>query len=255
MLVMYDDEHIAQPEADPAAPSGGSGSSVNWPTVMMAAGISAIISAIVLAIGLVGLMLSDVGPRSAAQEPPATVVNLGAQQGQVPQGAPVASTDASTSPAPAADVPMADGPLPDVPNPVAPTQQEQVAQQPQSATQAAGSPTRPTAAALQGDLDYLASGASTSQKAQRLEGGSRAVGQAQGILSLAKRFKPMGLTYQIVDPVAVNGNTATARMKLSSPGYQPTYMKLSWVWQDGRWKMTNRSVCDLGAYANIPCNL
>ncbi|NLE82204.1 MAG: hypothetical protein GX610_22025, partial [Rhodococcus sp.] len=57
---MYDDEHIAQPEAEEAAPGGASGSSVSWPTVMMAAGISAIISAIVLAIGMVGLMLSDV---------------------------------------------------------------------------------------------------------------------------------------------------------------------------------------------------
>lgn len=251
---MYDDEHIAQPEAEEAAPGGASGSSVSWPTVMMAAGISAIISAIVLAIGMVGLMLSDVGGRTTAQEPPATVVNLGAQQGQVPPAAPAAATDAPASETPTSDVPMADGPLPDVPNPVAPTQQ-QSPQQSQAQTQRAGSPTRPTAAQLQNDLDYLASGASSSQKAQRLEGGSRAVGQAQGILSLAKRFKPMGLTYQIVDPVAVNGNTATARMKLSSPGYQPTYMKLSWVWQDGRWKMTNRSVCDLGAYANIPCNL
>ncbi|MGB3697812.1 MAG: hypothetical protein WBA05_10315, partial [Gordonia sp. (in: high G+C Gram-positive bacteria)] len=121
--------------------------------------------------------------------------------------------------------------------------------------QAASAPTAPTAAQLQADLDYLSSGASNAQKAQRLEGGARAVGQAQGILGLAKRFKPMGFAYQVVDPVAVSGETATARIKFSSPGYQPTYLTLKWVWQDGRWKLTNGSVCELGSYASIPCNL
>ena len=249
---MYDDEQAAQPEAEPAAASGGSGSSISWPTVMMAAGISAVVSAIILAIGLVGIMLSDVGSRPTAQEPPATVVNLGAQQQtQQPQAAAPTSetdepTDSSEPEAPVDDAPGADAPVPDAP----------VAQTPaQTPTQTSAAPTKPTAAQLQNDLDFLASGASNSQKAKRLEGGSRAVGQAQGILSLAKKFKPMGLSYQIVDPVTVNGKTATARLKLSSPGYQPNYMKLTWVWKDGRWKMTNSSVCALGAYANIPCNL
>lgn len=248
---MYDDEQVAQPEAEPAAASGGSGSAVNWPTVMMAAGISAVVSAIILAIGLVGLMLSDVGPRSVAQEPPATVVNLGAQQPtQQPQAAAPSSTSDDPSETPVEDVPQPD--VPDVPGNGTPNATTPVQGTP---TAKSDSPTKPTAAQLQNDLDFLASGASNSQKAQRLEGGSRAVNQAQGILSLAKKFKPMGLKYQIVDPVTVSGKTATARLKLSSPGYQPTYMKLTWVWKDGRWKMTNSSVCALGAYANIPCNL
>ncbi|EGD54950.1 hypothetical protein [Gordonia neofelifaecis] len=256
---MYDEERVEQPEAPVAEPAaaGGAGSAVNWPTVMMAAGISAVVSAIILAIGLVGLMLSDVGnSRSTAQEPPATVVNLGAQQPQA--GTPAATTSAvSSSEAPAEDAPAADVPAADAPAADAPVAQAPAAQAPQqqSTSQAASGPTKPTAAQLQADLDFLGSGASNAQKAERLEGGSRAVGQAQGILSLAKKFKPMGLTYQIVDPVTMNGQTASARMKLASPGYQPNYMTLKWVWKDGRWKMTNQSVCALGAYANIPCNL
>ncbi|ALG86105.1 hypothetical protein [Gordonia phthalatica] len=247
---MYDDEHVAQPEAEPAA-GGGSGSSVNWPTVMMAAGISAVVSAIILAIGLVGIMLSDVGSRPTAQEPPATVVNLGAQQAQQPQAAAPTTTTDDPSETTAPETPTDDAPVAAAPEATTP-----VAQAPaQTQTKTSAAPTKPTAAQLQNDLDFLASGASTSQKAQRLEGGSRAVGQAQGILALAKKFKPMGLSYQIVDPVTVNGTTATARLKLSSPGYQPNYMKLTWVWKDGRWKMTNSSVCALGSYANIPCNL
>lgn len=247
---MYDEEQVAQPSAEPAATE--SGSSISWPTVMMAAGISAIVSAIVLAIGLVGILLSDVGTTSAAQEPPATVVNLGAQQqGQQPQAA--APTEASDTPA--ADTPAADAPAPEAPAADAPVAQAPVATAPGTAAQASATPTTPTAAQLQADLDYLASGASSAQKAQRLEGGARAVNQAQGILSLAKKFKPMGLSYQIVDPVTVNGTTANARLKMTSPGYQPTYMKLTWVWKDGRWKMTNSSICELGSYAAIPCTL
>lgn len=215
---------------------------------MMAAGISAIVSAIILAIGLVGMMVGDVGIRPAAQEAPATVVNLGAQQ---PQGA--APTSAAGDPTVTAEPEAPAGETPPAAAPGATTPAAQAPAPTQSS--ASATPTKPTAAQLQNDLDFLASGASTSQKAQRLEGGSRAVGQAQGILSLAKKFKPMGLSYQIVDPVTVDGTTASARLKLSSPGYQPTYLKLTWVWRDGRWKMTNSSVCALGSYANIPCNL
>ncbi|MBM7365454.1 hypothetical protein [Gordonia hydrophobica] len=251
---MYDDEQVAQPEGEPAA-AGGSGSSVSWPTVMMAAGISAVVSAIVLAIGLVGLMLSDVGTRATAQEPPATVVNLGAQQ-QTQQPQAVAPTSAADQPsesaAPAAPV---DGGTPAAQAPVADAPAANTPAATSAPTTASNAPTKPTAAQLQNDLDFIASGASNSQKAQRLEGGMRAVNQAQGVLTLASKFKPMGFRYTIIDPVTVNGTTASARIKFTSPGYQPAYMTLTWVWQDGRWKMTNKSVCQLGSYANIPCSL
>ncbi|MGB3885770.1 hypothetical protein [Gordonia sp. (in: high G+C Gram-positive bacteria)] len=243
---MYEDERYVVEEQSKAA-ANESGSKVNWPTVMMSAGIAAMISAIVLAIGMAGLMVSGVTTKAAVAEAPATVVNLGAQQ-QAPgaPAAPAAAPSSDVAPAPVAEVPA------DVPAP-APVPEATTAAQP-TVAQASG-PTTPTAAQLQADLDFLGSGASGAQKAQRLEGGSRAVNQAQGILGLAKRFKAMGLTYRIVDPVTVNGNTASARMKLASPGYDPTYMTLKWVWQDGRWKLTNASVCDLGSYASIPCNL
>ncbi|AUH67875.1 MULTISPECIES: hypothetical protein [Gordonia] len=252
---MYDEEQVTQPiAAEPAPAAEESGTSINWPTVMMAAGISAVVSAIVLSIGLVGLMLSDVGGnRAAAQEAPATVVNLGAQQTQPHAAAPASDSAAPSSDAPAADAPAADAPVADAPAADAPAAQAPAAAQQQTPT--AQGPTKPTAAQLQAEMDYLASGASNAQKAQRLEGGARAVNQAQGILGLAAKFKPMGLTYRIVDPVTVNGNIASARLKLSSPGYQPTYMTMKWVWKDGRWKLTNSSICELGSYANIPCNL
>ncbi|AZG46279.1 hypothetical protein [Gordonia insulae] len=271
------------PEADDAEPTRGDeratrggGDGVNWPTVLMAGGISAIISALVVTIGVVGLLLSDIGrDNNASSNTQPTVVNLGSAQSEVPQaGAPQAApratapgAPAAAAPAPApggegssADLPaggasgggLAPGaapqPAPEVPAAPQQTQPRQQAQTPTSR------PT-PSVGQLQGDLNALVGGGSAAQKGQRLEGGQRAATQAQPIVLLLQRFKPLGFTYRVVGPVSVNGNTAKATLELRSPGYQPARMPVYWVWKDGQWKLSNRSICDIGAYAQIPCSL
>ncbi len=251
---------------------------VHWPTVMMAGGVAAIISSVIVTIGVVGLLLSDLGDRNTAASAQPTVVNLGSAQAAAPPvaepaGAPLQSTAAaSPSPAPptaaapaegsSADLPAGGGAtgggmLPGAPAaqgvPEAPgtTQQQTTAQQQSAAQQR---PT-PTAAQLQNDLDTLVGGGSTAQKAQRLEGGARAVRQAQPIVAVLQRFKPLGFTYRVTGPVTVTGNTLKATLELRSPGWNPAQMPLYWVWQGGQWKLSNRSICDIGAYAQIPCSL
>ncbi|MDL9946669.1 hypothetical protein QSJ19_13935 [Gordonia sp. ABSL11-1] len=270
------------PESDDSEPTRGDqratrgGDGVSWPTVLMAGGISAIISALVVTIGVVGLLLSDIGrDNNASSNTQPTVVNLGSAQSQVPQaGAPQAAPRATAPGAPAvgepagppgegssADLPaggasgggLAPGaapqPAPEVP--AAPQQTQQTQQQTQTPT---SRPT-PTVGQLQGDLNSLVGGGSTAQKGQRLEGGQRAATQAQPIVLLLQRFKPLGFTYRVVGPVSVNGNTAKATLELRSPGYQPARMPVYWVWKDGQWKLSNRSICDIGSYAQIPCSL
>ncbi|ROZ99342.1 hypothetical protein [Gordonia sp. OPL2] len=267
-----------EPAGDERAPRNGDG--VNWPTVLMAGGISAIISALVVTIGVVGLLLSDIGRdnNAASNSAQPTVVNLGSAQSQGPQasapgaapratapGAPAAGAPAVGEPAgppgegSSADLPAGGGasgggvapgaapqPAPEVP--AAPQQTQQQAQTPTSR------PT-PTVGQLQGDLNALVGGGSAAQKGQRLEGGQRAATQAQPIVLLLQRFKPLGFTYRVVGPVSVTGNTAKATLELRSPGYQPARMPVYWVWKDGQWKLSNRSICDIGSYAQIPCSL
>ncbi|MXP22006.1 hypothetical protein GIY30_11670 [Gordonia sp. HNM0687] len=271
-------------EADTPAdtPVGGS-SGVSWPTVLVAGGVSAIVSALIVTIGVVGLLLSDVGQGTSASSAQPTVVNLGSAQGQMPQQAPTAGAPASSAPpaaAPAnpsiaagpkgevlgppgegssADLPTGGGASGGglapgtVPEAAAPQTTQPTTEQTTQATTA--SRATPTVGQLQNDLDVLVGGGSNAQKAKRLEGGQRAVNQAQPIVLLLQRFKPLGFSYNVVGPVTVTGNTAKATLELKSPGYQPATMPVYWVWQDGQWKLSNRSICDIGSYAQIPCSL
>ncbi|WAC53772.1 hypothetical protein [Gordonia sp. SL306] len=262
---------------DAAGSGGGGGSGVNWPTVMMAGGISAIISAVVVTIGVVGLLLSDIGRNGdAAGGAQPTVVNLGSAQSAAPQGAAAPPASAANPQAPAqgaapgaAAAPAGEGSSADLPagggasgGGMLPGAAPQAAPQAVPQAPAAQAPAQQQSAhpakspaQLQNDLDTLTGNGSTAAKAQRLEGGAKAVRQAQPIATLLQRFRPMGMTYRITGPVTVTGNTMKATLELRSPGWQPARMPLYWVWQGGQWKLSNRSICDLGAYGGIPCSL
>ncbi|MED5802295.1 hypothetical protein VX037_14770 [Gordonia sp. Z-3] len=279
------DSAVDTPTDEPADDSGdapnGPAGGVSWPTVLVAGGVSAIISALIVTIGVVGLLLSDIGQGTSASSAQPTVVNLGSAQGQLPQQAPTAGAPASAAPpAGAANPSIAAGPKGEVlgppgegssadlpagggasggglaPGAVPEAAPQQPTQQTQQTTQTTtASRATPTVGQLQNDLDVLVGGGSNAQKAQRLEGGQRAVNQAQPIVLLLQRFKPLGFTYNVTGPVTVNGNTAKATLELKSPGYQPARMPVYWVWQGGQWKLSNRSICDIGSYAQIPCSL
>ena len=257
----YGAEHGA-PDGEGAgqAPSKGR---VNWPTVMMAGGISAVVSAIVLAIGLVGLLLTDVGGNNnaAAQQTP-TVVNLGAANQPLAQApaAPAPAAEASAEDAPASEAPADEAPAAQAPAAEAPAAEAPAgtsAPTSSSATPSAASstPTAPTLGQFQSDLKLLRSGASAKEKGKVLEGGTAAVAPINSLFRMADQFRAAGVRYELTGPVKQNGTTATARFKLTGPGYEPAYSTMRWVWKDGRWKLTNRSVCELAAYIQAPCNL
>ncbi|WP_245569645.1 hypothetical protein [Gordonia shandongensis] len=233
---------------DAAAP-GGSG--IQWSTVLASAGVAAVISALIVSIGLVGVMVSGSPARTAADASPATVVNLGDAQ------TPAAPAQATAPETPADDTPVAD----DAPEGTAPPSgagaPDQNPSQPSPATRSSndGGPTTPTLAMFNGQLSTLSGASSTAQKAAVLEGGTAAVTPISKVLKLAKQYAYTGLTYKIVGPLKVNGTTATARLQMSVPTMGTRHIPLTWVWKDGAWKLTNKSVCAIAAYSQQECNL
>ncbi len=236
------------------------------PTVFVAAGVSAIISALIVSIGVVGVLFAVDSDNSSATAAQPTVVNLGSAANQ--QGtAPVAGNAQTTAPAAPAPAPTTQAPAA-APAPAvgggtsggggyaAPQSQAP------AATQAPAAETEPQVdapAALSTDelnskLKTVLNG-SSGQKADELEGGAKAVPVGEGIGSTLRTFEPVGLKWWIAGPVNVSGNTLTANLVLRSPGFNDATMGLTWVWKDGKWKLSNTSACEIAAYAQVPCSL
>jgi hypothetical protein len=245
--------------------TGKSSSGVNVPTVFVAAGVSAIISALIVSIGVVGVLFAvdtDNSNSSAAQP---TVVNLGSA-GNPQQQAPVAGTAQATSAAPAGS-PAPAAPAAPAPAPVvgggssgggyaAPQTQAPAAPQAPANTQAqeAAAPAALSTDELTGKLRLVLNGSNT-QKADELEAGARGVPVGEGIGRTLRTFEPTGLKWWIAGPVNVNGNTMTANLVLRAPGFNDATMGLTWVWKDGKWKLSNTSACEIAGYAQVPCSL
>ena len=237
-----------------------SNSSVNVPTVFVAAGVSAVISALIVSIGVVGVLFAVDTDTSASNSAEPTVVNLGAAanpQGTVQAGA----TAQPTAAAPAAPAPTtaAAAPAPAVGGGT--TSGGGYAPQAPAApatTEAPGAETAAPAALSAGELQNklkLVLNGSSAQKADELEAGTRGVLVGEGIGNTLRTFEPAGVKWRIAGPVTVNGNTMSANLILSSPGFNDATMGLTWVWKDNKWKLSNTSACEVAGYAQVPCAL
>ncbi len=229
------------------------GSRLNVATVLASAGVAAVVSALIVTIGVVGLATSDRFAGSSPQATP-TVVNLGAAQtpgvqGPVPvAGAPTSSPDGA---APTTEnVPESDGGTGTGGT--------------QTTTPAAGTMTQPAAAAAPtaltpGQLNtkvklIMNTGASRSARADELEGGAQALSSVDQVAEML-RVSGAGFSYKMNGPVQVNGTTMTATLQMSLVGNGSRYKQLSWVWKGGKWKLSNASVCVIAAYAMLKCSV
>ncbi|MBA4023333.1 MAG: hypothetical protein C0482_13305 [Gordonia sp.] len=244
--------------------TGKPSSGVNMPTVFVAAGVSAIISALIVSIGVVGVLFAVDSDNSGATAAQPTVVNLGSAAN--PQGtAPVAGNAQATSPAPAAPTTTTQAPAA-APAPVvgggtsggggyaAPQSQAPAATQAPAAQQQVEAPAALSTDELNSKLKTVLNG-SSGQKADELEGGAKAATVGEGIGNTLRAFEPVGLKWWIAGPVNVSGNTMTANLVLRSPGFNDATMGLTWVWKDGKWKLSNTSACEIAGYAQVPCSL
>ncbi|GEE02182.1 hypothetical protein nbrc107696_26280 [Gordonia spumicola] len=256
---LYDGD--AYPDS-PAPEKTSGGSRVSLPTVMVSAGIAAVVSALIVTIGVVGLATSDrfTNAGSAPQTP--TVVNLGAAQtpgvtnnnGSAVVGAPQ-TTPGVVAPV-GEQVPESNGGDTNGGGTTtlttqAPGQQQQQPGQPQPQVQA----TALTPGQLTTKIKLIMNTrASRAARADELEGGTQAlvtVDQVAQLLSL----NSAGFSYKMIGPVQVNGSTMSATLQMSLVGSGSRTKTLSWVWSGTKWKLTNGSVCDIASYAQLKCSV
>lgn len=216
-------------------------SSISIPTVLASAGLAAIVSAIVVTIGVVGVELRhDDNVQSAAQP---TVVNLGSQTSQQQSpGAPAQAAQpapASESVAPAAAPAPAAGPI----APAAPT------------STAAANPAALTAPQLLTKVQLIMNqNASRQSRADELQGGEQALTSVNQVAGLLNSAGATGFSYRVAQ-VTQSGNTLNGTLVMSLPGFGERTLPLSWVWTDNKWKLTNRSVCGVATYAQVKCSV
>ncbi|MDR2279964.1 MAG: hypothetical protein LBE07_03805 [Gordonia sp. (in: high G+C Gram-positive bacteria)] len=230
------------------------GSRLNVATVLASAGVAAIVSALIVTIGVVGLATSD---RFAGSNPQATptVVNLGAAQTPGVQG-----------PVPAAGIPTStpDGAVPTTENVPESDGGTGTGGTTQSAAPTAGTTTQPATAAAPtaltpGQLNtkiklIMNTGASRSARADELEGGAQALSSVDQVAEML-RVSGAGFSYKMNGPVQVSGTTMSATLQMSLVGNGSRYKQLSWVWTGGKWKLSNASVCVIAAYAMLKCSV
>lgn len=267
----YADEQQYAPSQQPAEKSG---SKVNVPTILASAGVAAVISALIVTIGVVGLATSDkLGNNAAAAQ--STVVNLGSAQGtQAPKGVTGAqNTGDATTGTPAAGDAAGGAPTENVPESdgdagtgsgtegtggttaqQGATGSQGTAQQ--GATQAQSATPAPlTAGQLNTKVKAIMNtNASDATRGDEIQGGQQALGSINAVAQMLK-VSGAGFSYKVVGPVTQNGTTLNARLQMSLVGNGSRYLDLSWVWVDGKWKLSNKSVCAIAEYAMTKCTV
>lgn len=234
--------------------------SISVVTIAVAAAVSAVVSAIVVSVGFVGLVLVE-GDRGTSS--PQTIVAALPSGVLAPAPAPAAATTSATTTdtasatvapttaetsvttAPAAQPTTAAAVTPQAtPEPTAPTQ-----------AQATPEPTTPTEAELIGALQSLLDrGVSEGTRAAAVEGGAAALPTIDAVGNALTLAGPV-YKWTITGPVTSDGQVLTAQLKTSLVGFGDRFATLKWKWIDGRWKLSNESVCALAANALATCTV
>ncbi|WP_018180246.1 hypothetical protein [Jongsikchunia kroppenstedtii] len=255
-----DQQYAGEPYPPAEQPEPQNGSKVSVPTILASAGVAAIISALIVTIGVVGLVIADNNrnDNNASSQTP-TVVNLGAAAQTAAAGAPQQAAGAPAAPQAGAQPTAAGEQVPESGGGGAPqgagTPQAQAQAPAAQQTQQAAGPQALTAGQLNTKIKLIMNtGASNAQRADELQGGARALGSINQVAEML-RVSGAGFTYQMVGPVKLNGTTLTANLQMSLVGNGSRYRQLSWIWMDNKWKLSNASVCDIAAYAMIPCTV
>ncbi|TYQ09790.1 UNVERIFIED_ORG: hypothetical protein L601_003100000360 [Gordonia westfalica J30] len=255
-----------EPETGPEKRSGG----INIPTVLASAGVAAVISAIIVTIGVVGLMVGDRNDSANAAQP--TVVNLGSaqtpqqQQGLVgpaanqPPAAAPGEPAPAVAPAPAAteNVPESGGIVGAGPDAVAPAPAPAPAPGTSAAPtqQAVAAPTALTPGQLNTKVKtVMNSRGNRAARAAELQGGERALRQLDAVAQAITTYGNVGLSYQMVGPVQVSGTKMTAPLQISVVGRGSQNRAMTWVWSGDKWKLSNSSVCLIASFVLLPCSL
>ncbi len=278
-----DDGHFIADDRAPANPR-----SLNWPTILASAGVAAVVSSVILSIGIVGMHRDD----AAASAEPA-VVRVVTDSGQAATQDPAAASEPATAPAdgksPATATPPAAGaaagggaaaspsiggggspapqaaPAPD-PHPegaaVGPAPQEDARQGGASEEGAAPdggitawSPAStlpadyavtaadPSLADLNNIVYFItATPASDEAKARNIEAGMGGVIVPKTVYNLGLFRAPRGWS-RVTGPMQRSGDSITVQLHAFSAGMPGVDMPITFVRQDGVWKLASSSLC------------
>lgn len=267
--------------AFPAQSGDGRGDrGVHWPTVLAAGGVAAIVAAVIVTIGVIGMHRADRGEVSAQP----VMVTVAA-----PDAAPAAAAETDDRPGDeegaegadaetAADIALEEGALaPAQGAPAAddarPAPAAQPAPEPEAApadpepagswTPAAPLPAdftvtadEPTIAQLN-DLVYflVATPAADEAKARNLEGGQGAVVVPQTVYRVGFFRAPRGGS-RVSGPLERDGDRITAQLRASSAGIPDVAMPIVFVRRDGNWRLSSDSLCQGVRTLGLPifCN-
>lgn len=244
---------------------------VSIPTILASAGVAAVVSALIVTIGVVGLVISNnnYSNNSSARTP--AVVNLGAAQKDGAQlGGTTAPAAGTAAPQPGAPAPQPVAPAPPVEQVpesggdagtggAGANQGATPGQAPQTQAPAQQQPVAAPAALTAGQLNtkvklIMNTGASRATRSDELQGGERALGSVDAAAQMLQ-VNGAGFTYKMIDPVELKGTTLTAPLQMSLVGNGSRNRQLTWVWMDDKWKLSNTSVCEVASYAMIPCTV
>ena len=230
---------------------------VNWPTVLAAMGCSALVSAMVIVGGAFGILRysSDLVTQSqAAQRTVAEITLKDERPVQTPgAGAPPAE---GAGPPPAEDArgaPQAGGGAGDTGAARAP------AAPPEGATVEPAAPAIPAAmdaAQLQGHLGTLLNpNTPAGDIATNLEGGEAGLPTVSAIAQ-ALDFSKAIYSWNIKEgSVQVDGTNMHATLVTTLVGMGSREQQLTFFAADGRWKLSNASLCQLAANALAECTV
>lgn len=266
---------------DDAVSSAINAGLINWPTVLASAGAAAIVAAIILSIGIVGLSRGGTSP----DQQPTIVVNSGEEskesaasssnRSDKPSASTTTKPSASASaqaaapeqgsrsddsarvagqPAPAAPAGQV---APDEPEPAEPASEQDNAS---SQTAVSDSPeiitsNNPSAVELGRIVSFLTATDAPDEAKARLIESADAVIVPQTISRVGFFRSPKGGS-QINGPVQVQGNRATAHLEAHSAGIPNVSMPIIFVKKDGNWRLSAESLCSGVKTIGLPiyCN-
>lgn len=240
-------------------------SGVNVPTVLASAGVAAVVSSLVVTIGVVGMMLSGNGDDNATAAQP-TVVNLGSAaagsaapaQAAAPAAAAAAPT---TSAAAAAAAPAAAAPAPAAiaaaPAPVTEAAPAEAAPAETAESAVAAEPTQAAAPDLSVDQMYqmtsiLMGNYADADKANVLESGMVAVPSVNTVAAMLATAGP-AFSWTVTGPATRDGDSMYGTLSMSLIGSGTRTLPLRFVWTGDSWKISNETTCVIAEYALLQC--
>lgn len=232
------------------------------PTILASAGISAIVSALLVAIGVVGIVVvyGNRGDMTTAAQP--TVVNLSPQAATAPGAAPAPAAAPASAAAPTAVSAPLEQVAPSgggvgVGSGSATTQQAPA--QTEAAEETADVPVVAPAALSPEQLNTKVNtimnvGGDRFARGDEIEGGEAALSSVDAVAAFIN-VAGGAFTYSMAGPVEVNGQNMSATLVMSLAGSGTRSQQLTWIWVGDKWKLSNASVCGIASYAMLPCSV